>query len=80
LTPFDGAGVVGVVLILIAYAAAQLNRLDPTHRPALFMNLIGSCLILTSLTHAFNLSAALVEAAWALIAVFGLVRTLFRRR
>ena len=79
MTPFDAAGVVGVALILIAYAAAQLKRLDPTRRPALFMNLIGSCLILASLTHAFNLSAVLVEAAWALIAIFGLVRTLFRR-
>ena len=40
----------------------------------------GSSLILLSLTRVFNLSAAIVEAAWALIAIFGLIRTLFERR
>ena len=71
---FDAAGLVGVALILAAYAAAQLHRLDPTRPPALLMNLAGAGLILLSLTRAFNLSAAIVEAAWALIALFGLVR------
>ena len=80
MNPFDAAGLVGVVLMLIAYGAAQLGRLNPTHPPSLMMNLIGSCLVLLSLSHAFNLPAFLVETAWALIAAFGLVRTLFRRR
>ena len=77
---FDAAGLIGVALILAAYAAAQLHRLDPTRPPALSMNLTGACLILLSLTRAFNLSAAIVEGAWALIALFGLVRALIRRR
>ena len=76
---FDVAGLIGVALILVAYAAAQLHRLEPTHPPALLMNLAGASLILLSLTRAFNLSAAIVEGAWALIAVFGLVRALLRR-
>jgi len=79
LSPFDIAGLVGVTLILAAYAAAQLHRLDTTRPPALLMNLIGSCLILFSLTRAFNLSAVIVEAAWALIALFGLARAWLRR-
>jgi hypothetical protein len=33
-----------------------------------------------SLTQAFNLSAFLMEAAWAVVALFGLVRLAFRRR
>jgi tellurite resistance protein TehA-like permease len=80
MSPFDVAGLVGVALILVAYAAVQLKRLDATRAPALWMNLAGSSLILLSLTRVFNLSAAIVEAAWALIAIFGLVRTLFERR
>ena len=77
---FDAAGLAGVALILAAYAAAQLRRLDPTRPPALLMNLAGASLILLSLTRAFNLSAVIVEAAWALIALFGLVRAWIGRR
>jgi hypothetical protein len=76
LSLFDIAGLTGVALILAAYAAAQLKRLDPTRPPALVMNLVGACLILLSLTRAFNLSAVIVEGAWALIALFGLIRAL----
>jgi hypothetical protein len=77
---FDAAGLIGVILILAAYAAVQARALDATRPPALVMNLIGSSLILLSLTRAFNLSAAIVEAAWALIALLGLVRFLVQRR
>jgi hypothetical protein len=44
------------------------------------MNLAGSGLILLSLTRAFNPSAAIVEGAWGLIALFGLVRVLLEKR
>jgi hypothetical protein len=43
------------------------------------MNLTGSSLVLLSMLHAFNLSAFLMEAAWAVIAVFGLVRLALKR-
>jgi hypothetical protein len=79
-SPFDAAGLVGVVVMLLAYGGAQLKRLDATRPPALLMNLVGSILVLVSLTRAFNLSAAVVEGAWALIALFGLVRALTQRR
>jgi hypothetical protein len=44
------------------------------------MNLAGSGLIIVSLLRAFNLSAFLVEAAWAAIAGFGLLRLMLQRR
>jgi hypothetical protein len=78
--PFDLAGLIGVAMILGAYAAAQLRRLDPVRAPALVLNLIGACLILVSMIGAFNLSAAIVEGVWALIALAGLVRILITRR
>jgi hypothetical protein len=68
------------MLMLIAYGAAQLDRLDPRRAPALLMNLAGSCLVIVSLLHAFNLPAFLVEAAWAAIALVGLVRLALQRR
>jgi hypothetical protein len=79
-SPIDALGVVGVLLILVAYAGAQTGRLEPREAPALVMNLLGACLILWSLAYDFNLSAVLMEGAWALVALYGLARLVLRRR
>lgn len=70
----DAAGLVGVALMLAAYGATVAGRLDPQAWPALAANLVGATLVLVSLGHDFNLSAAVIEAAWAAIALAGLVR------
>lgn len=75
----NAGGVFGVLLMLVAYAGIHFDRLDPKKATALLMNLVGSSLVLLSMLHAFNLSAFLMEAAWAVIAVFGLVRLAVRR-
>jgi hypothetical protein len=36
--------------------------------------------VMVSLFYKFNLSAFLMEAAWAVVALFGLVRLVFRDR
>ena len=76
----EAGGVLGVLLILVAYAGAQFGRLEPRETPALLLNLAGAGLILGSLAVHFNLAAALMEAAWALVALYGLVRKGFSRR
>lgn len=76
----DAAGLAGVVLMLAAYAAVQVRRLDPVKAPSLMMNLTGACLVMVSLTRDFNLSAFLMEAAWAAVAAFGLIRLALSRR
>ena len=76
----DLAGLAGVGLILAAYGAVQLERLEVRGLLAGSMNLVGALLILFSLYYEFNLSAVLMEASWALFAAIGLVRTLLRRR
>ncbi len=75
----DAGGIVGVLLVLLAYAGIHFDWFDPKRAPALLMNLVGSALILLSMTHAFNLSAFLMEAAWALMALYGLARLVMRR-
>jgi hypothetical protein len=70
----QAGGVLGVLLILVAYAGAQLGRLEPRQAPALVLNLAGAALILGSLAVRFNLAAALMEGAWALVALYGLIR------
>jgi hypothetical protein len=74
MSPFDIAGLVGVALILAGYAAATAGPLHPKGAPSLLVNFVGASLILLSLTQKFNLSAAIVEGAWALIALAGLIR------
>jgi paired small multidrug resistance pump len=53
--------------------------MEPRQAPALLMNLAGAGLILVSLAFSFNLSAFLMEAAWALVALFGLARLWLKR-
>lgn len=76
----DALGIVGVLMILVAYAGGQVGRLPATQAPALVMNFIGALLILSSMVHAFNLSAMLMEGAWAVVAAFGLGRIVWQRR
>ncbi len=75
----DIVGVLGVLLILVAYAGAQAGRMDPREAPSLILNLAGAGLILASLVRSFNLAAVLMESAWALVALSGLVRLALRR-
>jgi hypothetical protein len=76
----NAGGVVGVGLVLLAYAGIHFDWFDPKRAPALLMNLVGSGLILLSMIRAFNLSAFLMEASWAAMAAFGLLKLLLRRR
>ena len=77
---WEAAGIVGVLMTLAAYILVQLHRIDAVRPPALWMNFLGSSLILVSLSQHFNLSAALIEGAWALISLGGLVGVLVRSR
>jgi hypothetical protein len=79
MSPCDLAGLVGVAVILGGYAAATLGKLRSDSAASLALNFAGASLILFSLTRAFNLSAAIVEAAWALIALGGLIRLALKR-
>jgi hypothetical protein len=81
LSALDAAGLVGVALVMIAYAAAALGRLTAEHPLSLCANLVGSALILASLLLGpFNLSATVMESAWAAVAAIGLVRWAVKRK
>jgi predicted membrane protein len=79
-TLLDAGGVIGVLLVLLAYAGIHFDWFDPKRLAALLMNLFGSVLILVSMIRAFNLAAFLMEAAWAAMALYGLVKLLIQRR
>lgn len=64
-------GVIGVFMILLAYGAQQLNRMQSNSLPYLWLNLIGAILILFSLYYNFNLPAFIIECFWVLITLYG---------
>jgi hypothetical protein len=78
-TRADVAGLFGAALILLAFALVQARRLDPHRAPALLLNLAGPGLVMASLVTRFNLAAFLLEAAWALVALWGLGRLAMER-
>jgi len=79
-TLLDAVGLIGVAMMLAAYAAAQAHWLDPLKTTSLLMNLVGSSLVMLSLSQRFNLAAFVMELAWAIVAAYGLVRLALRRR
>lgn len=74
----DIIGLVGSVLFIGAFLYANIS---PSMNKILFniLNLIGAILLLISLSVHFNLAAFVLEAAWAMIAIFGLVTALRAR-
>lgn len=73
-------GLIGSALFVIAFAYSNMAR---SMNFVLFnaLNLIGAILLLYSLSVHFNLAAAVLEVAWAIIAAFGLAKaTLSKRR
>ena len=76
----DFGGLIGVAMMLAAYALCASGRVRVDAWPALTINLVGASLVLVSLLFKFNLAAFVMEGAWAVVALFGLVRLALRKR
>jgi predicted membrane protein len=77
---FDLVGIVGVLLMVVAYLLLQLERLSGSSISYLLLNAAGAVLVMISLLFRFNLPAFLMEAFWLLISLYGLTKPLFSRR
>jgi len=73
----DLVGNLGVLTILGCYLLLQLERVNPRGWRFSLLNAVGAGLILISLLVEFNFSAFLVELAWFLISLFGVLRRVF---
>ena len=65
-------GHIGVALFLGAYFLLQQGRILHTSFWYSGLNLAGSVLLMLSLWVDWNLSAFVLEAAWALISIYGI--------
>jgi VIT1/CCC1 family predicted Fe2+/Mn2+ transporter len=76
----DVVGVVGAIILMIAFLLLQLGRLSSNDISYSILNAVGAGLIVFSLFYNFNLSAFIVELFWIAISLLGLVRVLRNRR
>ena len=74
------AGLIGTALLIVAYFANQIGRLRSDDWRFPFSNLVGSCLIMSSLLVAWNLPSVVIEAFWIAISLYGLSRAVARAR
>ena len=75
----DVIGLFGVSLILIAYLLLQLKKIRSSYLSYSILNIIGSLLVMVSLSQNFNLSSFVVESCWFVISFVGLFID-YRRR
>ena len=71
---FQIIGVVGACLILLAYFLLQQKVLPAHSRRYLLMNFVGGTLLTIIAVYDRRIGFILVEGAWALISLYGLVR------
>lgn len=68
--------VIGALLILAAYSAAQFELLDPRSRAYLVLNLVGSVVLTVLAWQERQWGFLLLEFVWALVSAWGLAQIL----
>ncbi|MEO5628233.1 MAG: hypothetical protein ABIQ62_00520 [Thermomonas sp.] len=77
---YDLVGLLGTVIILAGFFLLQAGRVAGTGLVYQLINLFGAAGILVSLIGSFNLPVFLLEAAWMAVSLYGIVRSLRKRR
>lgn len=68
--------IVGALLILAAYVAVQLDRMQPHSRLYLTLNLVGSVILAVLAVAASQWGFVLLEAVWTAVSAWGLATAL----
>lgn len=71
----NGLGVFGVLLVLLAYVLLQIDKMKAWWISYSLLNLVGSGLILISLYFYWNLASGIIEIAWFIISLYGLIKS-----
>lgn len=76
----DAIGMLGTVMVVLAYYLLQLERTDPKGLAYNVINLVGAAFLLLSLCFNFNLASFVIEVFWIGASMIGLYRYWRRRR
>ncbi|WP_019959669.1 CBU_0592 family membrane protein [Woodsholea maritima] len=76
----DIIGFMGVACVLGAYFCLQTEWLKSDDLRYLSINACGAVLLIVSLLNTMNLASMVIEICWLSISVFGIIKTLTRRR
>ena len=73
-TLVDAIGLIGVGIVVYSYYLLQTRAVSVDDLRYSVYNLIGSLLIIVSLTQNFNLPSFVIETIWVTISVIGIIR------
>lgn len=76
----DPVGLIGVILLLIAYFFLSTGRWLSDSLTYQINNLLGAFLILYSLYFHWNLSSVVIEIAWIVISLIGIARIVLKKK
>ena len=77
---YDWTGIAGTLMVLGALFLLQAGRVSGTGLAYQLLNLFGAGGVLVSLWGNFNVSVFVLELAWMLVSLYGIVRSLRRAR
>ena len=66
--------IVGALLILAGFSAAQFGKLDVESKTYLWLNLVGSLILAYLAWHDRQWGFLLLEGVWAIVSAYSLVR------
>ena len=76
---YDWAGYLGVALVLLAFLLLQAHKLHGNGLVYQLMNIFGAIGVMLSLLFGtFNASAFVMQLAWLVIGIYGIVRRIPR--
>lgn len=76
---YDWIGILGTLMVLVAFFLLQSRRLHGNGIAYQLLNLFGAGGVLVSLWDRFNPSVFVLEVAWVAISAYGIVRSLKAR-
>lgn len=75
----DPLGIIGVIMLLVAYFGLSAGHLKSNSLTYQFLNFFAAWLILFSLYFHWNTPSALIEIAWILISMIGIYRIISKK-
>jgi hypothetical protein len=76
----QGLQIIGALMVLAAFVAAQLRALQPQSYTYLLLNLVGSGILAWLALESEQWGFLLLEGVWALVSLGGVLARAFRQR